>query len=161
MGIISKKQVYNIPESVVRYQEAGIQNLQLSNEMSGKFQTLIATIVLAELAFLGTLGFDHTDRKISAWAVTSLICALLIFLIAVSLQQIAIQKAAKRYFVLASKLEDHMKEAKITHVDELPEELKISEFPRYIKFANRMLLPSYGLITIGSGLILLLIWRMV
>ena len=60
------------------YYENGVENLRLSNEMSKNYQTLIVTIVLAELAFLGVLGFDDYNSILSATSATLLVLALVV-----------------------------------------------------------------------------------
>jgi hypothetical protein len=144
------------------YRENGIENLRLSNEMSKNYQTAIVTVVLAELAFLGTIGFHGKADILIASSATLLIIALVIFLIGVGVQQMAVQNEAKISFGLASKVDKHIKTNKTQFVDELPAELQHTENTAWVnaKLGTKFLRVGYSLIVVASVLIVIIIWRL-
>lgn len=157
-----KKVVIKLFDQKQNYYQSGIENIKLSNEMSGRLQTAIATIILAELAFLGTVGFDNDLKMYIAIAATLLVLALLIFIISVGWQQKGVLKAAKYYINKANKIDDYIKEVKKDKVDELPEHLRIDESVLlYNKCPNRLMFTSYILAILGTIAVLIVIWGLV
>ncbi len=161
MNLLSKRYVTKLFEQKASYVDSALENLKLSNEMAGRFQTLIATIILAQLAFLGTLGFSHGQKLLTAIAITVLVSSLLVFLIAVSWQQVGVLKAAKYYFKQAGKLGEYIKETKQSEVEELPEDLRIDEnVLSYTKWSNRLLLLGYTVSAVGTATLIYLVWKL-
>lgn len=147
-----------------KFLDAGIKNLEQSNEMSGRFQTLIATIILAQLAFLGTLGFDHGFKILSACAISALVLALLINLIAASWQQLGIIDSAKFHFKKAKEVDNIIRKTTKEHLslEEYQERINIGASTLgFTKLPNRLMLISYVLGVVGTVLVLSLVWNIV
>ena len=145
------------------YFENGVENLRLSNEMSRNFQIIISTIVLAELAFLGTLGFDHEEKMLAAIATTLLVLALVVFLIGVSIQQAVVQNNAKDSLKSASAVDAYIKKHETGYSKEIPDELRSEQknINRHIKFGTRLLFASYILIFAASVLLIIMLWKII
>lgn len=143
------------------YYENGIENLRLSNEMSKNYQTLIVTIVLAELAFLGVLGFEGNNGILSAVSATLLVLALVLFLIGVAIQQVVVQREAKYSFSMASKVDDFIKEHSKASIDQIPDDLTQAKDDKFIssKLGNRFIRAGYLLIIAASVLVVVIAWR--
>ena len=144
------------------YYENGVENLRLSNEMSKNYQTLIVTIVLAELAFLGVLGFDDYNSILSATSATLLVLALVLFLVGVAIQQVVVQREAKYSLSMASKVDTFIKEHSKATIDQLPDELLQSTEKNFIssKLGNRFIRSGYILILAASVLVVVIAWRL-
>lgn len=148
-----------------KFMDAAMKNLEYSNEMSRRFQTLIATIILAQLAFLGTLGFNHTHKILAATAATLLVIALLVHLIAASWQQTGVVKSAKHYIKKAGGVDQIIKETKKKHID--PDDYAKYDIVNsastigFTKWPNRLMLAAYAFGLIGTLAVLMLIWRVV
>lgn len=144
------------------YYENGVENLRLSNEMSKNYQTLIVTIVLAELAFLGVLGFDDYNSILSATSATLLVLALVLFLVGVAIQQVVVQREAKYNLSMASKVDTFIKEHSTATIDQLPDELLHVKEKAFIssKLGNRFIRLGYILILVASVLVVVIAWRL-
>lgn len=145
------------------YVESGRENLRVSNEMSSRFHTLVSTIILAQLAFLGALGFDHDDKILSATIITILIVSLVTCLVAISWQQIGVLKGAKHYFEKADKVSELIKNTKKKQIDfdDFPADLKAENIMKYTKIPNRLFIVGFLLSIVGSILLVCLVWRLV
>lgn len=163
MSLFEKKYVVELFGQKSSYVESGKENLRISNEMSARFQTLVATIILAQLAFLGVLGFEHDESILSAVTITILVFSLIVCLVAISWQQIGVLKGAKHYFKKADEVGELIKETKKKHVnfDEFPADLKAENVLKYTKIPNRLFLAGFVLSFTGSILLLVLVWRLV
>ncbi|HRF28437.1 MAG TPA: hypothetical protein PL051_02250 [Candidatus Saccharibacteria bacterium] len=160
-----KKYVVDLFGEKQKFTDAAIKNIQLSNEMSGRFQTLVATVILAQLAFLGTLGFENNQKILAASAATTLAIALTVHLAAGSWQQARVINSIKHYIKKVGEVEAIIKQTKKTHIS--PEEyekyriIETSSTIGYTKWPNRLLMLGYILAFAGTALVLLLIWRLV
>lgn len=160
-----KKYVVDLFGEKQKFIDAAIKNIEFSNEMSGRLQTLVATIILAQLAFLGTLGFDHNHKLLSASAATVLVIALLIHMIASGWQQTAIIKSVKHYMKKVGEIDEIIKNTKKSHIS--PEEyqkhgiIESSSTIGFTKWPNRLMLVGYIFGTLGTILVLVLIWSIV
>lgn len=145
------------------YVESGRENLRLSNEMSSRFHTLVSTIILAQLAFLGTLGLDHEQKILSAIITTILITSLTLCLVAISWQQIGILKGVKHYFQKADKISELIKETKKDKIsfDDFPDDLRAENIMKFTKIPNRLFMSGFLLSIAGSTLLVLMIWSLV
>lgn len=144
------------------YYENGVENLRLSNEMSKNYQTLIVTIVLAELAFIGVLGFDDHNSILSATSATLLVLALVLFLVGVAIQQIVVQREAKHSLSMASKVDAFVKKHSTATIDQLPDELTQPKDKALMSsnLGNRFIRMGYVLILAASVLVVVIAWRL-
>lgn len=161
-NLFDKRYVTQLFSQKDSYVEAGKENLRISNEMSSRFQTLVATIILAQLAFLGILGFNNDFKIISAITVTVLVASLVVCLIAISWQQIAVLKGAKYYFKVADGVSDLIKEAKKEQIDynDFPADLRAESILKFTKIPNRLFLSGFLISIVGSILLLWLVWSL-
>lgn len=162
---LKKKYVVDLFGEKQKFVDAAIKNLELSNEMSGRLQTLVATIILAQLAFLGALGFDREYKTFSAWTTTVLVVALLVHLIAVSWQQTSMLRAVKLHFKKANEVDEIIQHTHKPHIS--PEEynkhgiLESASAIALTKKANRLMFVGYVLGIAGTVMVVVLVWRIV
>lgn len=165
MSSLFKHYVVDLFGEKQKFIDAAIKNIQLSNDISGRFQTLIATVILAQLAFLGTLGFENSQRVLVARAATVLILALAVHLVASGWQQVGVLNSVKHYMKKANEVDAIIKETKREHIS--PEDyakykiIETSSTIGYTKWANRLLLLGYALAIFGAVLVVTLIWKLV
>ncbi len=132
--------------------------------MSRNFQIIVTTVVLAELAFIGTLGFNHSEVILAAIAATILLISLIIFLVGISVHQIVVQDTAKDSLKMAAATDQYIREHKTQYAKEFPDELKSDTDKNFIKRINkgsRILRLSYVLIAVASTLLVVMLWRLV
>lgn len=159
-----KKAVSDLFELRQKYYENAVENFKLSNEMSRNFQIIITTAVLAELAFIGTLGFDHNEVVLAAIAATILFISLIVFLVGISVHQVVVQDTAKDSLKMATVTDEYIRKHKKQYAKELPDELKSDMENHFIKRINRgsrILRLSYILIAVASILLVIMLWRLV
>lgn len=156
-----KKHQYDLKSTQERFFETGVKNLDMANETILRMQTAVLTIVLAEMAFLGTLKFDYPHSWLGALAISFFVVGFIIFLLAIKLQHSHSLVVGRDFIQKSRDLQDYIKKTKKEYASEIPIEMQ----PKFNDaktnaFTNKIMLLSYACMFFGSALVVFIAWSL-
>lgn len=153
--------IYNLIITKENYFNSAVKNFELANTSVIHMQASVLTIVLAELAFLGTSELAKSHPPIlSVVSAILLLLSLFIFIVAINIQRGYALRAGRQLLQLSRDVEDYAKKHKVKIVKELPSELSAEAIgANTSRVTNRLFMISFLIISIATLLIIILLVR--
>lgn len=153
-----KKLQFDLRKIGLNYHKASAVNANHANEMVGRLQNGLLTIILAEIAFIGVTDLSKDSPSVLGVVIAGiLIISTFLFLFGSHAQWKHLVGTARRYFLLSNKAADFIKKNKLIYLDELPESLSDKEAGYYTnKMANNLFIGS--ILSVFAASILIFIY---
>lgn len=144
------------------YFDASNKNSDLSNNIISQIQSSLLTIVLAEIALIGTVELARGEgvSPLAFLAVILLVISLGLFILALYIRLNIVTKVAKKQFQLSRKLHNHIMTKNEQWVRELPSDIEkednaTSEYDD-LEIPNRIFIAVFTLVAVATLMTIIL-----